>query len=470
MELVSAGGTSALGLSRNVLCACGSGRRYKHCCGALPAKPATSATERAADIDARRVADAKNRALAAHRAHDLSTAIAGYSEAVAVAKDDFDALHMRAVALYQMGCAEEALAAFFDLLRRGHVLNAAAWHNFGLAVAAAVPWADDPQLISLQARYRTLVPLPPKASDCDAKVSVVIASYNHAKFVSEAIASVARQSRLPDELVIIDDGSTDGSVEIIQRAIADFPCRVVFRSRENRGAATTFNEAIEAATGELIFPLNSDDYFAHDRIDTVVAHLRERQFDWGYGGLIYILANGESATDAQNTRAVTLRAVENSVHMAPTTGLAFLCANPAISTGNLFFRRSLWQRVGGFFDWRYHHDWHFALQASKFAEPVRIPGARYAYRIHESNTISEQNDRVQRECSTMMARALAELASFVPHDDENAFAPCAHVWRRAFFGAVGGVGFMEQLPREALLAFADSMTSPAHATRLMDRR
>jgi hypothetical protein len=61
---------------------------------------------------------------------------------------------MRAVSLYQMGCMNEACAAFFDILAKGHALTESAWHNFGLAVAATAQWADDPELVELRDAYR----------------------------------------------------------------------------------------------------------------------------------------------------------------------------------------------------------------------------------------------------------------------------------------------------------------------------
>jgi GT2 family glycosyltransferase len=444
-------------VSRTSLCPCGSGQRFKSCCGAIAAAKVQTAQTIGFNLPA-----IKARALSAQQAGRLPEAIAEYERALSIDADDFDSAHMRAVALYQLGCSEEAASAFFDLLRAGHQFSEGAWHNFGLAVAASVQWADDPHLLERVLAYRATMEARcvANASSQRERVSVVMASYNHERFVEEAIASVARQTRLPDELIVIDDGSSDGSVRVLERALAKLPFRAELRSRENRGAATTFNEAIDLASGDLILPINSDDRFDSQRIESITATPSIAQLHWGFGGVTYIGADGIMSMIAPNNRAYALRAVGNTPFMAVTTGLSFLLANPAISTGNLFFRKSLWARVGGFFDWRYHHDWFFALRAAKFSEPVHLPHARYEYRVHESNTISEQRDRVQNECKAMMERALADLCEFTPTAQDNAFAPCPSVWRRAFFATVGGVGFMEQLPHNALVAYANEMAAP----------
>jgi glycosyltransferase involved in cell wall biosynthesis len=441
-------------VSRSSPCPCGSRKRFKSCCGAIAESESHALRTGSFNLPL-----IKARALAAQQSGRMTDAIADYEQVLLIDPADFDSAHMRAVALYQLGCSNEAASAFFALLRAGHRFTDSAWHNFGLAVAASVQWADDSALLERVQAYRRAVNTPrhTPSSRARTRVSVVIACYNHERFVEEAIASVAQQTRLPDELIVIDDGSSDGSVRAIERALASLPFQVEFRARNNRGAATTFNEAIDLASGDLILPLNSDDRFDSHRIKHIIKNPSISQLDWGFGGVSYILADGSLSPNATNTRTYALRAVGNAPFMAATTGLSFLLANPAISTGNLFFRKSLWSRVGGFFDWRYHHDWFFALQAAKFSEPVHLPHARYDYRVHESNTIAEQRDRVQNECKAMMGRALADLCVFTPAAEDNAFAPCPAVWKRAFFATVGGVGFMEQLPHDALVAFANEM-------------
>lgn len=434
--------------SRNALCACGSRRRTKDCCGKLYAVSAPNS-----------VSAIKHHALSLQRRGDFPGAIAGYEQALATNPDDFDAAHMRAVSLYQLGCLDESCHAFFDLVQRGHVLSESAWHNFGLVVAGSVQWADDADLIAKLGAYRDAEAsrLALETESDQASVSVVLASYNHAAFVEEAISSVLAQTVSPLELIVIDDGSSDDSARRIESLLRDasFPVELVVRP--NKGASQTFNEAISRAKGDWILPLNSDDRFALDRIEALKRFMGNPALSWGYGQVSCIDANGRECGYARDSREYALRAVGNASYLVPTTGLSFLLANPAISTGNLFFRKSLWSMIGGFRDWRYHHDWHFALSATQYCEPIVVPQAGYDYRIHEKNTIAETRERVQAECRAMMRSALAELCAFVPTSEKNQFAPCPNVWKRAFFGTVGGVGFLELLPPDALRVFMNTV-------------
>ena len=93
-------------------------------------------------------------------------------------------------------------------------------------------------------------------------VTIVIPCYNHAQFVQETIQSVIDQDYKNIELVIIDDGSKDNSVEVIQKMIPACEERFVrfeFRYRPNKGLCATLNEALEWCEGEFFAPVASDD-------------------------------------------------------------------------------------------------------------------------------------------------------------------------------------------------------------------
>lgn len=97
-------------------------------------------------------------------------------------------------------------------------------------------------------------------------ISVVIPSYNHKQYVLRAIESVLEQTWKDVEIIVIDDGSTDGSVEAIQEFL-DVRGGFRFVARENRGLVNTLNEGLSLAHGELFCELASDDYFPVDSLE-----------------------------------------------------------------------------------------------------------------------------------------------------------------------------------------------------------
>jgi alpha-1,3-rhamnosyltransferase len=90
-------------------------------------------------------------------------------------------------------------------------------------------------------------------------VSVVVPSYNHAPFVQAALKSIFNQTLAPVELLVIDDGSSDGSAELIDKALNDcpFPCELI--ARQNRGLCATLNEGLAKTNGKYFAYLSSDD-------------------------------------------------------------------------------------------------------------------------------------------------------------------------------------------------------------------
>lgn len=90
-------------------------------------------------------------------------------------------------------------------------------------------------------------------------VSVVMATYNHAPYVAEAIASVLQQRGVDFEFLIADDGSADSTAMVVE-SIRDPRIRFIHH-RVNRGACIVTNELIEQASGEFIALINSDDYW-----------------------------------------------------------------------------------------------------------------------------------------------------------------------------------------------------------------
>ncbi|MCS6815163.1 MAG: glycosyltransferase family 2 protein [Cyanobacteria bacterium] len=104
-------------------------------------------------------------------------------------------------------------------------------------------------------------------------VSVLMSVYNSERYLAQAIESILHQSFTDFEFIIIDDGSTDRSLEILQ-AYAQRDPRIQLISRENRGLARTKNELVSLARGEFLAIMDSDDVAMPDRLAHQVAFLR----------------------------------------------------------------------------------------------------------------------------------------------------------------------------------------------------
>ena len=168
------------------------------------------------------------------------------------------------------------------------------------------------------------------------RVSVVIPTYNRADFVREAIASVLRQDYPAIELIVVDDGSCDGTAAVVR----GFEPAVLYVWQdvwqENRGVSAARNRGVAASSGDLIAFLDSDDLWLPRKVSAQVA---------------YFEANAEA--QACHTDEIWIRrgvrVNERRIHHKQG-GWQFLASLPRclISPSAVMMRRTLWDRLGGF--------------------------------------------------------------------------------------------------------------------------
>lgn len=129
-----------------------------------------------------------------------------------------------------------------------------------------------------------------------ALISVVMPCYNAAPYLEEAIGSVLRQSCPHVELIVVDDGSTDGSAAIAARLAADHPGRVNVLHQTNSGPYAARNQGLAHARGNFVAFLDADDTWHPDALSRLYAALSETHADVAYCGWQHV---GEAATDTQ---------------------------------------------------------------------------------------------------------------------------------------------------------------------------
>jgi glycosyltransferase involved in cell wall biosynthesis len=103
-------------------------------------------------------------------------------------------------------------------------------------------------------------------------VSVALCTYNGASFVEAQLESILGQSRIPDEIVVCDDGSTDKTLDIVKRIASRFPEKIRLVSNErNLGFCLNFEKAIGLTTGDIIFLSDQDDVWFPDKVAAMLA-------------------------------------------------------------------------------------------------------------------------------------------------------------------------------------------------------
>lgn len=106
-------------------------------------------------------------------------------------------------------------------------------------------------------------------------VSVAVPSYNHEPFIRQCLTSIFRQTLAPLELIVIDDCSTDDSLQVIEKTLKDCPFPSELYTRENKGLCLTLNEGLERSKGEFFAYLGSDDIWLPEFLQARIGALEQ---------------------------------------------------------------------------------------------------------------------------------------------------------------------------------------------------
>lgn len=195
-------------------------------------------------------------------------------------------------------------------------------------------------------------------------VSVIIPAYNCERFLHEAVQSVLDQKYSPIEIIIVDDGSTDGTGTVAR----SFPESVRYLHQANQGPAAARNRGIEHAQGSLIAFADADDLWPATKLELQLSYLvRDPKIDIVLGRIQQVQL---SEADNGETRAEEF-------------------AEPAFSVnlGSAIIRKSVFERVGLFDETlRYSEDVDWFMRAREAgAAIVTIDAVTLFYRQHEQN-------------------------------------------------------------------------------------
>ena len=124
------------------------------------------------------------------------------------------------------------------------------------------------------------------------KVSVIIPVYNNAAYVKKCLRSVMNQTYPALQIIVIDDGSTDGSARIIER-LAQEDDRIELISRENGGVGSARNAGLDAACGSYVTFVDGDDYISRNYIRRYVRRMEQTGADMVIGGLDFVTEDGK---------------------------------------------------------------------------------------------------------------------------------------------------------------------------------
>jgi len=203
------------------------------------------------------------------------------------------------------------------------------------------------------------------------RVSVIIPAYNASRFVADAVDSALKQTHVPHEVIVVDDGSTDET----SRVISQYGPRVHLVSKANGGVSTARNAGLERATGEWVLFLDADDRLMPNAVANLLTAGRAT------GGVAF---GDIVCVDDRTGKCRPLRR-PGLAGLAPRPARA-LFAGGGLAPSAFLVPAALAVRIGGFDPrFSYSADLHFFLRCGSLVPFTHVPAVVLVYREHDGN-------------------------------------------------------------------------------------
>ena len=237
---------------------------------------------------------------------------------------------------------------------------------------------------------------------CESRVTAIMAAYNADATITEAVESVLRQTWRDLVLIVVDDGSSDRTAEILH-AVADLRLRVL-RNDTNRGLAASLNRAARYASGGYIARMDADDTCHPERIEKQVDFLERRPEVGALGTAVNLIDERGRVFDSR------LRDGTDEYQQAQLLSWNPLCH------GSVMMRRALFRSLGGY-DERFAQaqDCDLWLRFAERTHLAVLDEALYSWRVSRGSV--SQVRKAEQNASARLARRLAWQRRLHGRDD-----------------------------------------------------
>jgi hypothetical protein len=358
-------------MNRNDPCACGSGKRYKHCHGSLDARSAAGeapAPQAPAWLPSAGPSPLHLAAVKAHRAGSLAKAEALYREAIASDPHDAASLHLLGAVLNDRFRRHEAMEYIAQAAEQtgweAHIVRA----DLASVLSTMLSSRANPPQRALIAAYREREKARRRGTAPSTHVSVVLTLAGSVDWRA-SLASLAAQTFAEVDVVVVNAGEDRTPDVVAAAATLPFPVEVIDLPRAS--AAEAANAGARAARGPWLAFLAGGDRFAPDRIGRMVDAIVREGVSWGYSR-----AREEAPAPVVHDGAPDT-APPTTVPDALTPGFSLLTRDAAKAADNLFVPREFFLSLGGFRDTGPARGWDFRVRAAMRVEPVVVDDALY---------------------------------------------------------------------------------------------
>ena len=208
--------------------------------------------------------------------------------------------------------------------------------------------------------------------------SIIIPAYNASKYIAETVQSVVNQTYSNWELIIVDDGSTDNTLKIID-AIAQTDSRIKYLTKNNSGVSDTRNKGLSIAKGEFISFLDADDIWHTNNLEEKIKFIQKDNIDVAYSNCEKIDRNSNSLNNILTGSETPL-----------LSDILLLRGNYLTAPSGIVLKKNVLDKIGGFdtnLSNNADQDLWIRILSNNFKIKL-IKLVLWKYRVHDNNMSS----------------------------------------------------------------------------------
>jgi len=244
------------------------------------------------------------------------------------------------------------------------------------------------------------------------KVSIALCTWNGARYLRAQLQSILVQERMPDELVIRDDGSTDETLDIARKMLENAPFHVdIATNDQNLGSTKNFEVALRACSGEVLFPCDQDDVWKPDKIRVCLEVLDSSGADLVFHDSR--LVDISLRPIGLHWRKLALSAKLLWRFANADDQLPFLLRQPFVTGCCLAIRRESFEMCVPFGDGWIHDEWMAMVLAAHKKRLHPFADVLVDYRQHPVQQVGIENTRLQAKIRRILAADQAAYLSDV---------------------------------------------------------
>lgn len=205
------------------------------------------------------------------------------------------------------------------------------------------------------------------------RITIITPSFNQSQYIEQTIQSVLSQNYPSFEHIVVDGGSTDGTVEILK----SYP-HIRWVSEKDEGQADALNKGLAMATGDVVGWINSDDYYEKDVFQNVAKEFEDDRVQWIIGNIIDFYDDGSRPERLNKSPLITYERLLTDPHI--------------VRQAATFFRKAILIEVGGWNeDYFMVMDYDLWLRLARKSPPKMIDKYWARFRYHDSQKTGLEN-------------------------------------------------------------------------------